>query len=164
MIKADSVHSTPPTNTSANNPPDASDGPEESLYRRTDIAPEAFFRALGRLRRGAGRDRRLLRFLDETEPDPDLEPYLAGYSLEMDDREGGESEDEGADGADDREGDELQHGGKAANEDDEPSLGWTDEEAACGRTYAGAMGKRPILRKVTCRARRRPGSPGRMTG
>jgi hypothetical protein len=42
--------------------------------------------------------------------------------------------------ADDREGDELQHGGEGAHENDEPSLGWTDEEAARGRTYAGTMG------------------------
>jgi hypothetical protein len=47
---------------------------------------------------------------------------------------------------DDREGDEHDgrepedEGGEAVHENDEPSLGWTDEEAARGRTYAGSMG------------------------
>lgn len=32
-------------------------------------------------------------------------------------------------------------GGEAVHEDDEPSLGWTDEEAARGREYAGSRGQ-----------------------
>ncbi|WP_407194403.1 hypothetical protein [Bradyrhizobium sp. STM 3566] len=48
------------------------------LYRRTDISPEQFFQALGRLRKEAQDEiERLLAFLDSTEPDPDLEPSLA---------------------------------------------------------------------------------------
>jgi len=42
MTKADSVLSTPPINASASD-----------LYRRTDISPEEFFEALGRVRRAA---------------------------------------------------------------------------------------------------------------
>ena len=53
----------------------------------------------------------------------------------------GTKDDREGDGcADDREGDEEQHGGEAGHENDEPSLGWTDEEAARGRTCAGTMG------------------------
>jgi hypothetical protein len=51
--------------------------PAEGLYRHTDISPEQFFQALGRLRREAQDEiERLLAFLDSTEPDPDLEPSL----------------------------------------------------------------------------------------
>ncbi|MCK1671231.1 hypothetical protein [Bradyrhizobium sp. 150] len=47
------------------------------LYRRTDISPDQFFQALGRLRKEAQDEiERLLAFLDSTEPDPDLEPSL----------------------------------------------------------------------------------------
>jgi hypothetical protein len=57
MTQADSVHSTPPTNT-----------PADPLYLPTDISPEQLFRAIGKLRKDA-RDEidRLIRFLDETE-------------------------------------------------------------------------------------------------
>ena len=57
MTQANSVHSTPPTNTSA-----------DPLYLPTDISPEQLFRAIGKLRKDA-RDEidRLLRFLPETE-------------------------------------------------------------------------------------------------
>jgi hypothetical protein len=59
MTQADSVHSTPPTNTSAEG--------AEPLYRRTDISPEEFFQTLGRVRRAA-RDEieRLIDWLDST--------------------------------------------------------------------------------------------------
>jgi hypothetical protein len=86
MTQADSVHSTPPTNTSADDP-----GP---LYRRTDISPEDFFRALGRVRRSV-RDEieRLIDWLDSTidpdvdsavddgpcDGDPDMEPSLGSF-------------------------------------------------------------------------------------
>ena len=54
-----------------------------ALYIPTDVTPEQFFQAIGRLRREA-RDEieRLLAFLDETEPDPDLEgdPAEAGIA------------------------------------------------------------------------------------
>jgi hypothetical protein len=186
MTKADSVHSTPPTNTSASD-----------LYRRVDISPEDFFQALGRVRRSA-RDEieRLIEWLDSTidvdedmavddgpcDGDPDAEPSLGSFDLMSDqvkawqtrtsfeavpevdaelDRcddepalgssnthlnqtrwtEGNSDDREGDGCADDREGDELSHGGEAVKEDDEPSLGWTDEEASRGRTYAGSMGK-----------------------
>ena len=86
MTQADSVHSTPPTNTSADDP-----GP---LYRRTDISPEDFFQALGRVRRTV-RDEieRLIDWLDSTidtdvdsavdddpcDGDPDREPSLGSF-------------------------------------------------------------------------------------
>jgi hypothetical protein len=48
-----------------------------ALYRRTDISPEELFQAIGRLRQDAQDEiEGLLAFLDETEPDPDLEPSL----------------------------------------------------------------------------------------
>jgi hypothetical protein len=196
MDQADSVHSTPPTNTSAN----TTEKPQDSRYLPTDISPEEVFQAIGRLRKEA-RDEidKLIRFLDDSDNhmeleeavddvpcddseleagDGDDEPSLCGVSadigrgpscisgedLEGDDTPNGESaEDEpslgssctGEDatqelwvtgGRSDLEGDEHdgrepedeQYDGKA---DDEPSLGWTDEEAARGRTYAGAMGR-----------------------
>ena len=94
MTQADSVHSTPPTNTSANNPPDGPQRPQDSLYRRTDISPEDFFQALGRVRRTV-RDEieRLIEWLDSTidtdqdeavddrgcDGDPDVEASLGSF-------------------------------------------------------------------------------------
>jgi hypothetical protein len=68
MTQADSVHSTPPTNTSASNPPDGPEKPQDSFYLPTDISPEEVFQAIGRLRKEA-RDEidRLIRFLDKTD-------------------------------------------------------------------------------------------------
>ncbi|SDJ51179.1 hypothetical protein SAMN05444171_1544 [Bradyrhizobium lablabi] len=52
MLEADSVHSTPPENTSAlppRNPPvGAAPG---GLYLPTDVTPETLFQAIGRLRK-----------------------------------------------------------------------------------------------------------------
>jgi hypothetical protein len=155
--------------------------PAGDLYIPTDISPEQFFRALGRLRKEAMDEiDRLLTFLDalgdcdedsaiDDDPcdgDPDAEPALGWTDMES--RWGkpvvrpdgedepvlgsvvatdqttwasGNQDDREGDGcADDREGDEEQHGGEALRENDEPSLGWTDEEVAGGRAYAGAMG------------------------
>ncbi len=86
MTQADSVHSTPPTNTSASDP--------GALYRRTDISPEDFFQSLGRVRRAA-RDEieRLIEWLDSTidvdedaavddvgcDGDTDAEPSLGSF-------------------------------------------------------------------------------------
>jgi hypothetical protein len=83
MTQADRVHSTPPLNTSASD-----------LYRRTDISPEDFFQALGRVRRAA-RDEieRLIEWLDSTidcdqdaavddascDGDADMEPSLGSF-------------------------------------------------------------------------------------
>ena len=94
MTQADSVHSTPPTNTSANDPPDGPQSPQDSIYRRTDISPEDFFQALGRFRR-AVRDEieRLIVWLDSTidtdqdaaaddegcDGDTDAEPSLRSF-------------------------------------------------------------------------------------
>ncbi|MDH2343239.1 hypothetical protein [Bradyrhizobium sp. SSUT77] len=75
MIEADSVHSTP----RANSPIERHADSAGELYRRTDISPEQFFQALGRLRSEAEDEiERLLAFLDRTEPDPDLEPEESG--------------------------------------------------------------------------------------
>jgi hypothetical protein len=56
MTQADSVHSTPPTNTSAiddlqspTKPPE--DAQERPLYLPTDVTPEELFQAIGRLRK-----------------------------------------------------------------------------------------------------------------
>ena len=87
MTQADSVHSTPPTNTSANNPSGTPRDPQDSLFLPTDIAPEELFLAIGRLRKDA-RDEidRLLQFLDETE-----------NHMSVDDEDGGDDERGGDD-------------------------------------------------------------------
>ena len=94
MDQADSVHSTPPTNTSA----DTLERPADSagaLYVKTPVTPEEIFQAIGRLRKEA-RDEidRLIRFLDKTddyvsrelevedgndEPEGDEEPSLGSF-------------------------------------------------------------------------------------
>lgn len=56
---------------------------------------------------------RLIDLLDVVDPDPDLEPYLAGFDWQGDDREG-DLDAPGYPGL--SEGDD--------NPDDEPSLGW----------------------------------------
>lgn len=70
MPKADSVHSTPPTNTLISQvdatAPVAT--PEPAIYYKTPVTPEEAFQAIGRLRKEA-RDEidRLIRFLDKTD-------------------------------------------------------------------------------------------------
>ncbi len=72
----------------------------------------------------------------------DDEPSLGSIDGNQEGWAAGKTDDREGDGcADDREGDELVHGGEAVHENDEPSLGWTDEEAARGRTYAGTTGQ-----------------------
>src|SRR3954452_23107226 len=68
MDQADSVHSTPPINASANNLPGTPAESAGPLYVKTDISPEQIFQAIGRLRREA-RDEivRLIQFLDKTD-------------------------------------------------------------------------------------------------
>src|SRR5436190_11775016 len=76
MTQADSVHSTPPLNTSVDPP----------LYLPTDTTPEQLFRAIGKLRKDA-RDEidRLIRFLDETDNHMELEPEDEGDDAELED-------------------------------------------------------------------------------
>ena len=64
MPEAESVLSTPPTNTS----PDDPAKPQDSLYFKTPVTPEEIFKAIGALRKEA-RDEidRLIRFLDDTD-------------------------------------------------------------------------------------------------
>jgi hypothetical protein len=71
MTQADSVHSTPPLNTSAINPTAGLDW----LDVQPDATPQDIFRAIGRLRKEV-RDEidRLIRFLDETDNHIELEP------------------------------------------------------------------------------------------
>ena len=71
MTQADSVHSTPPLNTSAINPTAGLDW----LDVKADATATEIFRAIGKLRKEA-RDEidRLIRFLDETENHMELEP------------------------------------------------------------------------------------------
>ena len=82
MDQADSVHSTPPTNTSANKPPGGPESPQDSLYLPTDVSPEEVFQAIGRLRKEA-RDAidELIRFLDKTDD------YISRELEDDDDRE-----------------------------------------------------------------------------
>lgn len=189
MTPADSVHSTPPTNTSADSPASNPRSPQDSLFFPTDITPEQLFRAIGKLRKEA-RDEieRLLTFLDDTdnhmEREPDGDEDDASYPESgcrlctpgEDDEDSDADEDDdpaepslgflerhptlysdgrdqsgnqdwlyaglGGDREDEHDGAEPENeGGEAVKEDDEPSLGWTDEEAARGRTYAGSMGQ-----------------------
>jgi len=116
--------------------------------------------ALARLREEAAVEiERLIGFLDETEPDPDLEddgddepslgsiedhpnPYRDGTDYPGCGRDqsrwaGGSTDDREGDEHDGREPDDDE-GGEAEREDCEPSLGWTTTEACCGR-YAGAV-------------------------
>jgi hypothetical protein len=73
----------------------------------------------------------------------DAEPSLGALSnIDQSGWEKAGGDDREGDGcADDREGDECVHGGEGVQEDDEPSLGWTEEEAARGRMCAGTMGQ-----------------------
>jgi hypothetical protein len=69
MDQADSVHSTPPINTSATDQDiHAPESPQDALYLPTNVTPEEKFQAIGRLRKEA-RDEidRLIRFLDKTD-------------------------------------------------------------------------------------------------
>ena len=83
MTQADSVHSTPPTNTSANNPLESPEKLQDSLYLPTDISPEEVFQAIGRLRKEA-RDEidRLIGFLDKTDDYVcrEVEDTMGGHS------------------------------------------------------------------------------------
>jgi hypothetical protein len=108
MDQADSVHSTPPINTSANNPLESPDKPQEPSYLPTDISPEEVFQAIGRLRKEA-RDEidRLIRFLDKTDD------YV---SRELED-----AVDDGP--IDDNELDGPEHGEDEESDPPEPSLG-----------------------------------------
>jgi hypothetical protein len=68
MTQADSVLSTPPTNTSADTTLERPADSAGALYVKTPVTPEEIFCAIGRLRKEA-RDEidRLIRFLDSTE-------------------------------------------------------------------------------------------------
>lgn len=73
---------------------------------------------------------RMIDFLDGLDPDPDLEPYLAGVSGDGTDREGDECETHESDGGCDDED----------NADDEPSLGWCQPSGGWHDIY-GAYGR-----------------------
>ena len=100
MTQADSVHSTPPINTSAiddiPSPTKPREGPQDaSIYIPTDVTAEELFRAIGRLRKEArGEIHRLIQFLDDSDnhmeldeavddvpcDDRELEPSLCGVT------------------------------------------------------------------------------------
>ena len=85
MTQADSVHSTPPLNTSlptkTENEHSLPKATADSLYQPTDVSPEALFTALGGLRQAAEAEiERLLTFLDQLDGDADIEP--AGDEIE----------------------------------------------------------------------------------
>jgi hypothetical protein len=68
MTQADSVLSTPPTNTSVDTTRERPADSAGALYVKTPVTPEEAFQAIGRLRKEA-RDEidRLIRFLDKTD-------------------------------------------------------------------------------------------------
>ena len=66
----------------------------------------------------------------------DLEPYLAAAGADY------------AGSTDDREDDECDRG--EPGEDDEPSLGWTDEEAERGIGYSPLASRQPFLDGEVC--------------
>jgi len=97
MTQADSVHSTPPINTSASTSPGAAEKPQDSLYLPTPVTPEEAFQAIGRLRKHARYEiDRLIRFLDETDNHMELEDGADDESTlgSGDDRECDTSDDE----------------------------------------------------------------------
>jgi hypothetical protein len=82
MTQADSVHSTPRTDSPIETPA----GSAGDLYFKTDVTPEQIFQAIGRLRKAA-RDEIDRLILNETDDHMEREP---------DEVEGPECEDEGA--------------------------------------------------------------------
>ena len=111
MIQADSVHSTPRTNTSSDT---TSERPADSageIYVKTPVTPEEAFQAIGRLRKEA-RDEvdRLIRFLDKTDDYMFLELEDAVDDVACDDTDEGNAK---------------------------PSLGWTEQEARWGTRRIG---------------------------
>jgi hypothetical protein len=134
MTQANSVHSTPPLNTSSINPTAGLDW----LDVRADASPAEVFQAIGRLRKEA-RDEidRLIRFLDETENHMELEP----------EDEGDDAEDEPSLGSLDHmtnqtrwaEGGcvdaEDEHDGAEPDEEGEPSLGSLDRVMNHDRSF-----------------------------
>jgi hypothetical protein len=79
--------------------------------------------------------------LDNADDEPILGSVAAGEHGNQEDWALGVGDGREGDGcADDREGDEEKHGGEGVKEDDEPSLGWTEEESARGRVCAETMG------------------------
>lgn len=154
------------------------EGPQEPLYRRTDISPEQFFQALGRLRRAA-RDEieRLIQWLDSTidvdedmavddEPcdDRELEPSLGSFDRMSDqikawraitngcdvDAELDTSDDEPDAGSEPEEENEH-HDGFA---ECEPSLGWP-EQIAQGQGVWGGTDDRELAAGPAVDAARR---------
>ena len=150
MAQADDVLSTSRPNTSASD--DDLHTPEslqDVLYRRTDISPETFFQALGRVRRAA-RDEieQLIAWLDSTidvdedsaaddEPcdDRELEPSLGSFDRMSDQIKawlGGACDvDAELDKCDDEESDAPEDGA-----DSEPSLGTIEVQLDLGTGYA----------------------------
>jgi hypothetical protein len=134
MTQADSVHSTPPPNTSAiddlQSPTKPPEKAQEALYLPTDVTPEEIFQAIGRLRKEARDENdRLIGFLDTTDDymfreledavddnpcdDLELEPSLCGVTAAAANLPA-EFRD------DDLEGDDTPNGLSA---EDEPALG-----------------------------------------
>lgn len=117
------------------------DGP----FVKTDITPEDFFKAWSRKDKEALVEV-LISSLDQADGDSDLEPLLGAPEVrEYHERRGhvwarGATDDrEGDPGCDDRE-DVCEDEG-SEHDGSEPSLGWTDGEAAAGgRVYAGSFG------------------------
>ena len=134
MTKADSVHSTPRTDSPISIPPEEAAARLQQQARRRR-------QALKRLRRlqekAAAEIERLITFLDACDPyasteledaiddwpidGDELEPSLCGVTVAPPNQISDEFDREQEEG------------------NDEPSLGWTDEEAARGQ-YAGARG------------------------
>ena len=129
MTQADSVHSTPPINTSASNPPEAPEKPQESFYLPTDVSPEEVFQAIGRLRKEA-RDEidRLIGFLDKTD-----NYMFRELEDSIDDNPHDDDELDGPGNVDDEECDPR-----------EPSLGSLDGQTDQTQWAAGHRGDREL--------------------
>jgi hypothetical protein len=178
MDQADSVHSTPPINTSVlpdEKPTSEAPGSlADALYFPTDITPEELFQEIGRIRREA-RDaiKQMIDLLDRTDAfydereqqiddgpidgDDDSEESLGSIDVANQTRwSSGEAGDREGDGcADDREGDELEHGGESEREDDEPSLGWTEDRQVIGLGNCHDLEIAPSTLTEKARARHR---------
>ncbi|MDO8400637.1 MAG: hypothetical protein Q7T45_22745 [Bradyrhizobium sp.] len=135
MDQADSVHSTPPTNTSAETPLGTPEKPQDSFYLPADVSPEEVFKAIGRLRRAAREEiDRLLRFLDDTENHMEREPD--GDEADVSYPEGGPRRMISGEGFDVAEDDEDSDTGEDSDPA-EPALGSLDGQGDQTRWAAG---------------------------
>ncbi len=110
----------------------------EASYVRTDISPDALFKAVGKLRREAADEiERLIAFLDEIGPAADLEPSGDELDADADSEPSMAAPEQHPDGVwwrrragvfRDRDGSQAQWGGRGNLDDREGDAGFDDRE------------------------------------